>query len=64
MRAVLEWAVAMELRPDSLYDRIGRVFGPQNDVMRHMTVLPHRNVAAALEKVRVSDSLRVVKLAF
>ena len=54
----------MELRPDNLCDRIGRVLGPQNDVVRHMTALPHRDVAAALEKVRASDSLPVVKLAF
>ena len=58
------WAVAMELRPDNPCDRIGRVLGPQNDVVRHMTALPHRDVAAALEKVRASDSLPVVKLAF
>ena len=64
MRAVLEWAVAMELRPDNPCDRIGRVLGPQNDVVRHMKTLPHREVAAALETVRASDSLPVVKLAF
>ncbi len=64
MRAVLEWAVAMELRPDNPCDRVGRVLGPQNDVVRHMKALPHREVAAALEKVRASDSLPVVKLAF
>ncbi len=64
MRAVLEWAVAMELRPDNPCDRIGRVLGPQNDVVKHMKALPHREVAAALETVRASDSLPVVKLAF
>ncbi len=64
MRAVLEWAVAMELRPDNPCDRVGRVLGPQNDVVRHMKALPHREVAAALGKVRASDSLPVVKLAF
>ena len=64
MRAVLEWAVAMELRPDNPCDRVGRVLGPQNDVVRHMKALPHREVAAALGTVRASDSLPVVKLAF
>ncbi len=64
MRAVLEWAVAMELRPDNPCDRIGRVLGPQNDVVRHMKALPHRKVASALQRVRASDSLSVVKLAF
>ncbi|MYB08166.1 MAG: DUF4102 domain-containing protein [Gemmatimonadetes bacterium] len=64
MRAVLEWAVAMELRPDNPCDRIGRVLGPQNDVVKHMKALPHREVATALEAVRASDSLPAVKLAF
>ena len=64
MRAVLEWAVAMELRPDNPCDRIGRVLGPQNDVVKHMKALPHREVATALETVRASDFLPVVKLAF
>ena len=36
MRAVLEWTVAMEFRIDNhLRDRIGRVLGPQNDVVQH-----------------------------
>ena len=64
MRAVLEWAVAMELRPDNPCDRVGRVLGPQNVAVRHMKALPHRDVASALERVRASDSLPVVKLAF
>ena len=64
MRAVLEWAVAMELRPDNPCDRVTRVLGPQNVVVRHMKALPHRDVASALERVRTSDSPSVVKLAF
>ncbi len=62
--AVLEWAVAMEHRPDNPCDRIGPVLGPQRDVVRHMRALPHRDVAAALEKVRASRSTRAVKLSF
>ena len=42
MRAVLEWAVAMELRPDNPCNRVGRVLGPQNVAVRHMKALPHR----------------------
>ena len=48
MRAVLEWAVAMELRPDNPSDRIGRVLGPQNDVVQHIRALLHREVASAI----------------
>ena len=62
--AVLEWAVAMEHRTDNPCDRIGSVLGPQRDIVRHMRALPHREVAAALEKVRGSRSTRAVKLAF
>ena len=62
--AVLEWAVAMEHRTDNPCDRIGPVLGPQRTVVRHMRALPHRDVAAALEKVRTSRSTRAVKLAF
>ena len=64
MRAVLEWAVAMGLRPDNPCDRVGRVLGPQNDVVRHMKALPPAEVASALEKVRASDTMPVLKLAF
>ena len=64
MRAVLEWAVAMELRPDNPCDRVGRVLGPQNSVVRHMKALPHHDVASALGRVRASASPPPVKLAF
>ena len=33
LRAVLEWAVAMEFRMDNPCDRIGPVLGPQQDVV-------------------------------
>ena len=36
IRAVLEWAVAMEFRIDNPCDRIGPVLGSQGDVVRHM----------------------------
>ena len=64
MRAVLEWAVAMELRTDNPCERIGWVLGPQNDVVQHMLALPHRDVASAIETVRASTAPPVLKLAF
>ena len=63
IRAVMEWAVAMDLRPDNPCDRIGPVLGTQGKAVRHMRALPHGEVAAAIEKVRVSNSGPVVKLA-
>ena len=64
IRAVLEWAVAMEYRTDNPCDRIGPVLGPQRDVVRHMRALPHRDVAGALEAVRSSKATTALKLAF
>ena len=64
VRAVLEWAVAMELRPDNPCDRIGPVLGPQRAPVQHMRALPHRDVPAAVEAVRTSGAAPVVKLAF
>ena len=64
IRAVLEWAVAMEYRTDNPCDRIGPVLGPQRDVVRHMPALPHRDVAPALEAVRASRATAALKLAF
>ncbi len=64
IRAVLEWAVAMELRADNPCDRIGPVLGPQQDIVQHMRALPHRDVAAAIATVRDSGAMPVVKLAF
>ena len=64
IRTVLEWAVAMEFRPDNPGDRVGPVLGPQDTVVRHMRALPHRGVASVLRKVRASDAMPVAKLAF
>ena len=64
IRAVMEWAVAMDLRPDNPCDRIGPVLGTQGGRVRHMRALPHREVASAIETVRVSNARPVVKLAF
>ena len=41
IRAVLEWAVAMDLRPDNACDRIGPVLGGQGNAVRNMRALPH-----------------------
>ena len=64
MRAVQEWAVAMELRADNPCDRIGSVLGPQRAAVEHMQALPHREVAGVVAALRASDSAEVVKLAF
>ena len=64
MRAVLEWAVAMEYRIDNPCDRIGPVLGTQQHVAQHMRALPHREVAAAIGTVRGSTALEAAKLAF
>ena len=64
IRTVLEWAVAMELRPDNPCDRIGPVLGPQRAPVQHMRALPHRDVPAAVEAVRTSGAAPGVKLAF
>ena len=62
--AVMEWAIAMNLRADNPCDRLGPVLGKQNEVVRHMRALPHRDVAAAVATVRASDAAKAVKLAF
>ena len=63
IRAVLEWAVAMELREDNPCDRIGSVLGPQKAAVEHMRALPHRDVPAAVARVRASRAADVAKLA-
>ena len=63
LRAVLEWAVAMEYRIDNPCDRIGPVLGPQYDVTKHMQALPHREVAAVIRTVRASGALPAARLA-
>ena len=62
--AILEWAVAMDLRPDNPCDRIGPVLGSQGNAVRHMRALPHGEVASALRTVRASNARAVTKLAF
>ena len=64
LRAVLEWAVAMEYRLDNPCDRIGSVLGPQQDVTEHMQAVPHREAAAVIRRVRASAALPAAKLAF
>ena len=64
LRAVLEWAVAMEYRTDNPCDRIGPVLGPQQDVTEHMQALPHREVAAVIRTVRASAAVPAARLAF
>ena len=64
LRAVLEWAVAMEYRIDNPCDRIGPVLGPQQDVTEHMRALPHGEVAAAIRTVQAATAPEVAKLAF
>ncbi len=64
IRAVMEWAVAMDLRPDNPCDRIGPVLGLHGNGVRHMRALPHEEVADAIRKVRASKARPVVKLAF
>ena len=64
IRAVLEWAVAMDLRPDNPCDRIGPVLGSQGNAVRHMRALPHGEVASALQTVRASNKRPLLKLMF
>ena len=64
LRAVLEWAVAMECRIDNPCDRIDPVLGPQQDVTEHLRALPHREVAAAIRTVQAATAPEVAKLAF
>ena len=64
IRAVLEWAIAMDWRTDNPCDRLLPVLGPQHDVVEHRRALPHREVAAALARVRAADPAKVDTLAF
>ena len=64
IRAVLEWAIAMDWRTDNPCDRLLSVLGPQHDVVQHQKALPHREVAAAMEKVRAANAAKVDTLAF
>ena len=64
LRAVLEWAVAMEYRLDNPCDRIGPVLGAQQDVVEHMRALPHSEVASVIRTVHSSAAVPSAKLAF
>ncbi len=65
IRAVLEWAIALDTRNDNPCDRVLPVLGPQNDIVTHRQALPHKDVAAAIETVRTSKSGQpAVRLAF
>ena len=65
IRAVLEWAIALDMRSDNPCDRVVPVLGAQNDIVTHRQALPHKDVAAAIETVRTSKSGQAaVKLAF
>ena len=64
IRVVLEWAVAIDLRPDNPCDRIGPVLGSQGNAARHMRTLPHGEVASALRTVRASNGRPLLKLMF
>ena len=64
IRAVLEWAVAMEFRTDNPCDRIDSVLGPHHHVVEHLRALPHREVGSAVESVRETKAPPVLKLVF
>ena len=64
LHAVLEWAIAMNLRSDNPADRVRPVLGPQRNIVEHMRALPHREVAAAVATVRASREKPADKLAF
>ena len=64
IRSVLEWAIALDMRNDNPCDRVLPVLGPQNDIVTHRQALPHRDVAAAIERVRAGSAQPAVKLAF
>ena len=54
--AVMEWAVAMGYRADNPCDRIAPVLGPQQDLVKHMQALGHREVAAAIRTVQATGA--------
>ena len=64
IRAVLEWAVAMEFRIDNPCDRIDPVLGPQRDVVQHMRALPHARWPRPSRPARASTVPLAVRLAF
>ena len=64
IRAVLEWAIAMEFRTGNPCDQLRPVLGPQHRVIQHMQALPHREVASAIEAVRGTSRTPAGPLAF
>ncbi len=65
IRSVLEWAISMDRRNDKPCDRVLPVLSPQNDSVTHRRALPHKDIAAAIESVRDSNSAQpAVRLAF
>ena len=64
IRSVIEWAIALDMRPDNPCDRVLPALGSQNNIVTHRLALPHKDVAAAIETVRASGAAPVVKLAF
>ena len=64
IRAVLEWAIAMDWRTDNPCDRLLPVLGSQHHAVRHRKALPHGEVGAAIGKVRAAEPGKVEALAF
>ena len=64
IRAVLEWSIAMDWRTDNPCDRLLPVLGPQHDVVEHRRALPHREVGAAIQRVRAWNPTKVDTLLF
>ncbi|MCY4121138.1 MAG: site-specific integrase [Acidobacteria bacterium] len=60
----MQWAVAMEYRPDNPCERVAATLGRQRRVVRHMRALPHAEVAEAVATVRASGATTAAKLAF
>ena len=63
INAVMEWAVAMEFRPDNPCDRLKRALPRQKDVVKHMRALPYAEVSAAIATVQQSQASLATKLA-
>ena len=63
IRAVMEWAFAMQMRTDNPCDRLEPALGVQQAVVEHMRALPHREAAAAISAVRASRATPAGKLA-
>ena len=64
MSAVMDWAIAMQLRTDNPCDRVGTLLGPQQDLVQHMPAVHHTEVAAAVRTIWASGATPAVKLAF